>query len=265
MNRILAAKSGWGKSYHAQAIMESSIPEYEVAAILDFKDEYRGLVKAGYARHFIAGENEKNWSVAHWKEFLRQNRKVVIARYRLSPEEWRGVAANITLAARQLAQKLGSALIAIDEAHFVAPQSGKVPESLEGLATTGRGEGALGLWVTQRLAKMEEDILSQCQERLLGGFNSDADLNKVGSVVEYPKDLHNPQVSRVPNLPTKLEADDGPLSVRKFLDDDDHTIGSEWVYSNDRGDVERRDTSSLSMQSTHYGPEGNDFHDPNYE
>lgn len=255
--------SGWGKSYHAQAIMEASIPEFDYVAILDFKDEYRGLVKAGLARHFIVGPKEARWSTETWQQFLEQNGAVVFARHQLKPETWQKVAARIITASRRLAQQSGSALVAIDEAHFVAPQQGTVLDAVEGLATTGRGEGASSLWITQRLAKLEKTVVSQCDETLLGGFSAPQDRSQIQA--EYPVDVHNPELNgEIHGLPEELHADDGPLPLRKFEDDDGHTVGSEWVYANNSGEKERRDTRGMTMETTHYGPEGNPITDPAY-
>jgi DNA helicase HerA-like ATPase len=150
-------------------------------------------------------------------------------------------------------------LIDIDEAHFVAPQKGKVPEPVIGLATTGRGEGASSIWITQRLAKLEEDVASQCQARLLGGFESSADLNKVEAITEYPVDLHNPQVRTVVNVPAELTPSDRdrPESLQKHVENGD-TVGSEWIYSDNTGRRERRNTEGLAaeMDSTHFGKQG---------
>jgi len=260
--RLLAAMSGWGKSYHGQGIMEASIPAFDYVAILDFKDEFRGLVKAGLAVHFIVGPAHRGWSADDWRELLKANGAVVFARHNLTPEDWRAVAARIVTAARDLAPNSDGSLVAIDEAHFVAPQVGSVPTAIEGLATTGRGEGASSLWITQRLAKLEETVVSQADETLAGGFESSNDRAKLDP--EYPERVHNPTADRVAHLPEELHAADGPLPLRKFEDDDGHTVGSEWIYSNAAGDRERRDTRNMSMSTTHYGPEGNPIQDPDY-
>ncbi|MEA5406383.1 hypothetical protein VB773_01470 [Haloarculaceae archaeon H-GB2-1] len=42
MNLLFAAQSGWGKSYHAQAWMESNARAYDALVVLDFCGEYRG-------------------------------------------------------------------------------------------------------------------------------------------------------------------------------------------------------------------------------
>lgn len=254
--------SGWGKSYHAQAIMEASIGAFAYFCVLDFKDEYRGLVEAGLASHFIVGPAEARWSRATWREFFEANGAVVLARHQLPPEEWRTVAARVVGALRDLAPESEGSLVAIDEAHFVAPQRGSVAAEIEGLATTGRGEGASSLWITQRLAKLEETVVSQADETLAGGFESSNDRAKLDP--EYPEAVHNPTADHVPGLPEALRVDGESIPLRLFEDDAGHTIGSEWIYSNSKGDRERRDTRDMSMESTHYGPEGNPIQDPDY-
>jgi len=258
MNLIVAAKSGWGKSFKGQEVLEKNLPDYEHAIVLDYKDEYRGLAKAGLAKWWIGGPKEFQWSPETWRAFLEANGAVVLARHdRVTTEQWREMSARVVDGAR----RTKDVVIGIDEAHWVAPQSGKVPDPITGLATTGRGEGASGIWITQRLAKAEEDVISQCQGRVLGGFESTADLNKVEELVEYPADLHNPQIS---TLNRELIADEllpvgrtSPVSLQKHKEDG-HLVGSEWIYSDDDGERERLDTRGLAaeMDSTHYGKEG---------
>ena len=265
MNGLLAAKSGWGKSYYTQAWAETNTrnEQYDRLAVLDFKDEYRGLVKEGYAKHFIVGPREAAaFGVAEWKQFLQQNPRVVLCRH-VDEETWREeVADPVARANRQLA---GSSLTVIDEAHFVAPQRGKVPDGVKGLATTGRGENASSLWVTQRLTEMDETILAQMMFTILGGFTASGDLSKVESIIEYPKELHNPQSGKVPHSPEELQRIDasgekatGGLvpALEKFTDDDGDTVGSEWIYADESGHMERKDTRDVTMESTHYGAQG---------
>ena len=257
MNLLVAAQSGWGKSFKGQHVMEKNLPEYDHVVVLDFKDEFRGLCKAGLASWWIAGPREREWSRSAWRQFFGANPKVVLARHTdLGVEEWQAVAATVVAAARDL----GDVLIIIDEAHFVAPQTGSVPKVIEGLATTGRGEGASSVWITQRPAKTEETVLSQCQARLLGGFESDADLSKVEGIVEYPKELHNPQVNVAGTVPEELlpEGRETPQSLQKHENDAEEVIGSEWIYSDSTGARERQSTLGLAeeMQTTHHGKQG---------
>ena len=257
--RLLAAMSGWGKSWYAQLLFETNLPEFDLVAIFDYKDEYRGLVKADLASHYIVGDRETAWSVEDWETFFESNPKVVLARHRLKPEEWREVVAKAVQALRNLAGPDRATLAGVDEAHFVAPQSGKIPDAIEGLATTGRGEGASSIWITQRLAKLDETVGSQCDERIVGGFSGDRDRGKIDP--EYPEDVHNPQARSIARLPEELRVDGENLPLRRF-EEGGSTVGSEWVYSNNKGEMERRDTREMTMQTTHYGPEGHPIHDP---
>jgi len=262
VHRLLAAKTGWGKSWYGQAIMEANLPEYPVAAVVDYKDEYRGLVEAGLARHLIVGPKEAGYSVKSWQQVFESNPRLVLARYRLDAEEWRDVVANITAAVRRLGQEHGGAFIAYEEAHFLAPQRGNVPAPIKGVATTGRGEQVSSLWMTQRLSELTETVIAQQDERLFGAFTSSADLDKIGKFTEYNEEIHNPNKSSIGRgVPDALTVEGESLPVRKFTEDG-HTVGSEWIFSDDAGATERRDTRTISPSAEHYGPEGREIHDP---
>jgi len=220
--------------------------------LLDYKDEYRGLVE-GPAQHYIAGERERQaFETDHYQQLLAPD-AVVIARHpRLDAEGWREIAAAVIREARTL----GDVLIVVDEAHFVAPQRGGFPDTIKGLATTGRGEGASAMWVTQRLTELEETVLAQTTARFLGGFESDADLAKIGPITEYPTDVHRSGGHHVGDLPESLNADKGPVSLRKFESHDGSITGSEWIYSDDSGTMERRNSTDLNPQYPHVGARG---------
>jgi hypothetical protein len=261
-HRLIAGISGWGKSYYTNAILAVNLPEYPVAVVLDYKDEFRGLVESDLARHLIVGPDEAEWSTRTWMQFIEKNPKVVLARYRLDPGVWRQVAGRVVAATREIGQQTdGGALIALDEGHFIAPQSEKVPEPTSGLPTTGRGEGISSIWSTQRLAKIDKDVVSQADERLFGGFTSSADLNKIGGVVDYPQEIHNPTGNGPARAPAELLVDGEALPVRRWKDDG-KTVGSEWIYSDLSGEIERRDTRGMDPGVPHYGPEGTSIKDP---
>jgi hypothetical protein len=261
MHRLLAAQSGWGKSWYAQAILESNIPEYPVAVVLDHKDEYRGLVEGDIAGWFIAGPRESRWSVDRWADLLRNRPRVVVCRHRLGSEDWRATAGRVVSAARRVGRSAGGGFVALDEAHFLAPQRGSTPDPIKGLATTGRGERISSLWITQRLTELEETVIAQVGERLLGGFSSDRDLAKIEKITEYPTELHNPSLSSVGRLPDSLQSDGENIPLRRF-ENSGSTVGSEWAFSDDRGNMERRNTRNVDMKTTHHGPEGRAIHDP---
>lgn len=259
MNLGVAAKSGWGKSYIAQAIIERNITKYQYALLLDYKDEYRGLCSKRHgpapAKHWTAGPVElEQFRPEHYAELLRRNGAVVLARHpRMDVADWREVCADAITGARTLRD----ALVAVDEAHFVAPQRGGYPDPIKGLATTGRGEGVSAAWVSQRLAELDETVIAQWDGRFFGGFGSDADLGKIEKVVEYPSETHKAGGIDVPGMPAALQADDaGAVSVRRWRDGDTVT-GSEWVYSDDDGEQYRLNSAeAFAPECEHVGASG---------
>jgi len=271
MSRVgLAAKSGWGKSYNTQLWLERNLPEQDFAAILDYKDEYRGLVRGvepsnsrtDLCSWYIAGPDQVEWSAAHWARVIESAGRVVIPRYRIDGDDWRQVVGSVCGACRRLYENhpRSDLLVAIDEAHIAAPQRQGYPEATKKAATTGRGEGLSSLWVTQRLSELDETVIAQWDEQILGGFISDADLRKIN--VDYPADVHDTRASRVRSLPDELLVDGEPIPLRKFTDDAGNIVGSEWIRSNDSGLMERVDSGVVEMHSEHYGTEGQSLEDP---
>jgi len=251
---LLAAQSGWGKSYLAQYITENNIERYDSAVILDYKDEYRGLCEPGAGpdvTHLIAGPGEMGWSARDWHDILDGNPPVVLARHRLTDSDWRELTAAVIKGARMLT---GSCLVVVDEAHFVAPQGKGYPEVIDGLATTGRGERVSSMWVTQRLSLLDKTPVTQSDANVLGGFDGD-EISRVRDAVSgYPAHVHDPQADTA--VPGDLRAHDGADALRMFEDDDGNTIGSEWIYSDSSGERRRIDTRGMQVETTHYSPQG---------
>ncbi len=265
-HQLMGAKSGWGKSRETQVWAEQNMAgdTFDGVVVLDFKDEFRGLVKAGFASFWGAGDDEAGWSAGHWRPVIERNPNLVIAKHdQMDAETWREQVCQPVVAA---CRQLGDLLIVIDEAHYVVPQDGAIPDSISGLGTTGRGEGVSSILVTQRMQMIDEDFVSQLTAWMLGGFGSDNDRGKLGGIVDgYPVEVHNPTADRVPNLPEQLCVDGEALPVRKYKNDAGQTIGSEWIYSNEAGELDRYDTRYSTMQSTHYGQSGNAIERPDYQ
>lgn len=265
MNLTLLAGSGYGKSYLAQCLIERNIENYDQVLILDYCDEFRGLCSPEYgpapADHWIAGPRElESWGSEHYAALLRENPVLDLARHqdRVTNEEWREIAAAAIRGARSLE---GSVLVVIDEAHFVAPQSGSFPDPIQQLVTTGRGAGVSAMWISQRPARLDEDVIGNATARFLGGFNSNNDFSKISGVVEYPVDVHKTNTGRVPGLPEDLHTPEGePLAVRKETatneDGDEWVTFSEWIYSDDGGTLARKASDEYSPACDHVGAEG---------
>lgn len=256
---LIAAKSGWGKGWLGQWWIEDNYQQFDHLVVLDRRDEYRGLVKSGAARWAMVGPDETVLEADDWRRVIEANGRVILCKHRLGNERWQEVAARVTRACMALD---GDPLVVIDEAHKVAPQRGSYPNALEDLATEGRGRVA-SVWITQRLAKLDETPIGEMMIYLFGGFQSDSDLKKVGGNVGYPADVHRVNGGPVGGLPDELEApDEGPIPVRKFTGDQGKTIGSEWIYSDDDGQLKRINSRDLEMDAEHHGPDGLDLSVP---
>jgi hypothetical protein len=145
-----------------------------------------------------------------------------------------------------------------EAAEYAALEAAEWTEQREQWAETWRSKGE------GTHQELDQTVISQCTARLPGGFPDDRDLDKLRKAVGYPVEIHNPQVDRVPGLPDELEVDGESIPVRRFEDDGGNTTGSEWIYSDDTGRRERRDTSSLSMEAPHVGAHGKGLKPPDY-
>ncbi|KAA9399672.1 ATP-binding protein [Haloarcula sp. CBA1129] len=245
--------------------MESNASEYAALVVMDYCAEYRGLVKAGIADHLIVGPVEVQWSVQDWMAVLKANPHIVLERHKaeIGTDRWREICTRIASAVRRLDR---DQLVVVDEAHFVAPQRQKLPQPVKELATTGRGAGTSTMWVTQRTAEIDKSVLTQCHARMIGGFDG-GEIGPLETSIQYPADLHDPGADLPPSgLPDNLLPDDRerPTSLQKHKDPDGSITGTEWIYSDDDGERSRLNTANVSMDSTHYGSEGNDLNAPEY-
>ncbi|WP_255198016.1 hypothetical protein [Halorarius litoreus] len=268
MNLNVLAGSGFGKSWITQVLIELNLDVYDRVLVLDYCDEYRGLCSNEHgpapANHWIAGPKERDeWGPAHYAALLEENPVLDLARHQeaITNEDWREMCADAITGARSTD---GSLLIVIDEAHFVAPQRVGYPDEIERVATTGRGSKVSAMWVSQRPAALDEQVIGNSTARFAGGFNSGTDMGKLADVVNYPTDVHKTNTGRVPGLPEALHTDDGePLAVRKWEDVDEagnrRVTASEWIYSDDSGALDRKHSSQYDPACEHVGAAGKDI------
>jgi len=265
MNLLTAARTGWGKSWTAQAWAERNAAEYDRVLILDWKDEFAGLVEHGVVDRLPTPAGATALSARDWRLLIEaSDGGLQVARAGTpnqpapSAEEWREIAAAV---AQALGGYDGTAYVVVDEAHRVAPQSGQVPEPVETLATTTHGPLGVCMWVTQRLTELDETPVAQSAQTLLGGFESDRDLAKISGRLGYPEDLHRVGGVGVGDCPDDLLTPDGTGRPLRRFTDNGETIGSEWIYATGQ-DRERMDSREWSMNSTHYASARHDPETP---
>ncbi|GGL57913.1 ATP-binding protein [Halocalculus aciditolerans] len=275
MHLALASATGTGKSYTGQAVTEFNLRddedgfgdsdrEYDGVVALDYCDEFRGLVKAGMAKHWLVGERELSWSAEQWATFLKRNPSVILAKHELSDEQWREVCDTVIAGIRLLDLDL---LLVVDEAHTVAPQATKLLPNIRWLAQTGRKRGISAIWITQKLSEIDKVVISQATAWLMGGFKEENDLNKLSGVLDYDEDVHKLGGHSVPSIAGRdelLPADGEARSVRVHREGD-QTVGMEFVFSDDEGTTARLNTQDWNPKAPHYAREGNKISIPGIE
>jgi hypothetical protein len=249
MNQAIGAMTSWGKSYACQHYAEQNMDAFEGVVLVDYKDEYKGLVETFDVKRLTVPAGAETITAETWRQKLADDSQVQLARAGATTEQFREAMATVI---RALSEADGTWFVVLDEAHKLAPQREKCPDPFVTLATTWHGDGMGVVWVSQRLTELEETILAECQASLLGGFRSVNDLSKI-EAVEYPPEVHLATTGTVDRpLPEELLVDGEPRRLRRWEDDDGHTTGSEWVYS-DTGDLRRIDSRDWTLESTHYG------------
>jgi hypothetical protein len=249
MNTAFGARTNWGKSYCAQAYVEENADEFDRVIVVDYKDEFGGLCESGLLQRLTIPPGATSLNADDWHRILDENGNLQLARAGCKDSQWREAIAPLIFA---LSQRDESVFLVLDESHRLARQKGDYPEVYDTLATTYHGDGMVVVWITQRFAKLDKDILTQCTTSLLGGFEADQDLAQIDAV-EYPVEVHYSSRQTVSDdLPDELLADGQPLTLRRFTDEEGHTVGSEWILSNDTT-LKRVDSRDWEMQSTHYG------------
>ncbi|WP_435358452.1 ATP-binding protein [Haloarchaeobius sp. DFWS5] len=247
MNLAFAAQTGWGKTYVSHSYIEENSEDYDVTIVLDYKDEYSGLVETGHLKRMTAPSGSENISPDQWEGIVSSVGGLQIVRVGLRDEQWQKLLESLIIALERMDI---SVFLVLDEAHRFAPQKGSYPEEISTLATTYHGDGFGVCWMFQRFAKIDKDILSCCTASMLGGFGTTNDIDQLDTI-EYDSDVHLKDKERVSHLSDELCVDGKPLALRRFVDDDGHTVGSEWIYTDDQR-TERLDSRDFEMQSTHY-------------
>jgi hypothetical protein len=248
MNLAFAAQTNWGKTYVSHSYIEQNADDYDVTVVLDYKDEYSGLVETGYLKRMTAPSGTENVSPEQWRDIVASESGLQVVRAGLTDEQWQELLANLIFALESMDL---SVFLVLDEAHRFAPQGASYPDVIDTLATTYHGDGFGVVWLFQRFAKIDKDVLSQCTASMLGGFKTTNDIDQLDTI-EYPPEVHLKDKDRLSYLPDELRVDSDPLALRRFTDEEGYTTGSEWIYTDDET-IERLDSRDFEMESTHYG------------
>lgn len=268
MHLFIGAASGWGKGYLAQALIERNIrgDRFDRVVVLDTSDEFRGLCSQdhgpGYAKQWTATPTEAGaFGPGEWRQLVEANGALVVGRG-VTKDDWREtVVPNVILGCRHSDDDV---LIGIDEAHGVAPQRQGFPEATLELTTDGRTEGGAAtssMWLSQRPATVDKNVIGNCTARFLGGFEDTGTLGALDDVLPYRKDLHASGGQPVSITNDDLRGADGEsVSVRKWTKPDEdgepQTVNSEWIYSDETGKLSRKESNDYNPRCDHVGASG---------
>jgi DNA helicase HerA-like ATPase len=221
--------SGKGKSWYLQYLIENSTPEFDHAVIFDVEGEFTGMTSDGFYKSlYVDKEILQKFSEPHYVALVKRNKYVRIEPDGLTRTEQRELFATIARAVvdedNQWGFKDENCFVAIDEMHLIAPQGAKKDETYEAisrLATGGRKYGIEWCGSTQRVAKLDKDVVSQVDYGITFGVR-DTDLDRVADLMGVDKDT-------IEGLPKRR-------CVIKNFDTGDHNV---------------IDTNTLSMEHPH--------------
>ena len=187
--------SGSGKSYAVGVICEELAKASVPFAIVDTEGEYSGL-KAKYDVIWVADDEkaDERWGAFDPKQLAEQapNTAPLILDVSECMDPRGNIGAFLTSLYRTIDNKRTPYLVIVEEADKFIPQDGKALAILDEIARRGRKRG-LGLVVcTQRPSLVAKNVLSQCNNQLIGKLNIRNDLQAVAQFFpkrELPKQL----------------------------------------------------------------------------
>lgn len=199
----IAANSGGGKSWLLRSMLEHTHGHVQ-QLIIDDAGEFRTLREV-FLDYIVAGGEDADLRLAPEKssrvlrELLQSRVNIIVDLSSFDHNERGEIVVGMTSALFTLAsRKFRSVLIALDEAHLAAPESGQLrgygKESLEAvtrIATAGR-KYQYGLVVaTQRLSQLDNTVLGMCNNRAYGLATLGNDRERAGKELGFKASERN--------------------------------------------------------------------------
>ena len=182
MARVLViGQSGTGKSYYTGALLEQTVPSFDLAVHYDIEDEERGLSEASndpiyQTLHVDSGMARK----LDWLNIVANHRKLRVVPADMTVAEMRELYAVICHCVLRIckANRAVTGFVSCDEAHNLVPQNG-FDNRVERLITGGRKHGVECLHISQRPQLLHTTVISQADRRIYFRVNDDNDLGKI--------------------------------------------------------------------------------------
>lgn len=181
---LITATSGGGKSFAIRRILEQTAPLIQ-QLVIDPEGEFSTLAEK-YPYIVCNSENspialtiDSAQSLA--QELMKAGTSAILDLSEFDPEDRHLFVANFIKGLMCLPQQYWRhVLVFLDEAHLFAPQHDKseAKKAVIDLAGRGRKRGFCLIPATQRLSKLNKNVASEIQNRLIGLTTLDVDLRR---------------------------------------------------------------------------------------
>lgn len=187
---LVQANSGGGKSWLLRRILEQSHGKVQ-QIIIDPEGEFSTLrEKYDYIYVGKDGDLEASTKSATLlaRKLLEFNTSAIIDLYELHPQERKHFVKLFLDSMINSPKELHHpVLVVIDEAHMFAPEKGE-SEALNaviGLASLGRKRQFCAILATQRISKLNKDVVAECNNKLIGRTGLDIDMKRAGEELGF--------------------------------------------------------------------------------
>lgn len=210
---LVTASSGGGKTKLITKLCEACFEQFQII-IIDPEGEFAPL-RANYPFVLAGKDGETPATVASASllatRLLELQASAICDIYELPPHQRHEFVRNFITALIDAPKDLWPSthgrglLVLVDEAHLFCPEKGQgesvASAAMNDLASRGRKRGLCGIFATQRLAKIQNNLISECQNRLVGlttQENQERSANMLHIVGKVPRNDFFKEVGRLP-------------------------------------------------------------------
>src|SRR5438876_879357 len=210
----ILAKTGGGKSYVAGVLIEELMKHHVTCVILDPHGEYASLIdELEYLSEVEIFAKEGT----RIDELVIKSKTTIINLKGVPPDIQELVVNRLATAMFELRKvgRIPPMMLVVEESHNFCPQVGQVASSkvFRTLASEGRKFGLGLVVITQRAAKVDKNVLSQCNTQIILKVTNPNDLKAIIASVEglttAKADCALWTPGFVPGSPERLSTDSG--------------------------------------------------------
>lgn len=183
--------SGTGKSHFAGTLLETIVPDFDIAVHFDIEDEEGGLCMGDdplYQTYRVEVEEAER---IHWVNLIANHKKIRLVPEGFTVDEQQRLYAVICYSVMKLCKDHKpewTAFVSCDEAHNLVNQSA-FDQRVERMITGGRKHGVECLHISQRPQLLHTTVISQSDKRVYFSIGDDNDIGKISKVSSFNADL----------------------------------------------------------------------------